>query len=88
MGCTSAAFFPGEAIAIQSEQVYERYMHYLTGCAKGSRIGYIGVDQFTLEKALSHVYARACAAGACRDKFAQRDAIPLLEPLHREGPCA
>ena len=39
-----------EAIAIQSEEVYERYMHYLTGCAKGFRVGYIDVNQFTLEK--------------------------------------
>jgi cyclopropane-fatty-acyl-phospholipid synthase len=39
-----------KAIAIQSEEVYERYMHYLTGCAKGFRIGYIDVNQFTLEK--------------------------------------
>ncbi|MCV7402124.1 class I SAM-dependent methyltransferase [Mycobacterium fragae] len=39
-----------KAIEIQSEEVYERYMHYLTGCAKGFRIGYIDVNQFTLEK--------------------------------------
>ena len=39
-----------EAIAIQSEEVYDRYMHYLTGCARGFRIGYIDVHQFTLEK--------------------------------------
>jgi cyclopropane-fatty-acyl-phospholipid synthase len=39
-----------EAIKIQSEEVYERYTHYLTGCAKGFRIGYIDVNQFTLEK--------------------------------------
>ncbi|WP_370329840.1 cyclopropane mycolic acid synthase family methyltransferase [Mycolicibacterium hippocampi] len=39
-----------EAIAIQSEEVYERYMHYLTGCADGFRIGYIDVNQFTLAK--------------------------------------
>jgi cyclopropane mycolic acid synthase MmaA2 len=25
-------------------------MHYLTGCAKGFRIGYIDVNQFTLGK--------------------------------------
>ena len=40
-----------EAIAIQSEEVYDRYMKYLTGCARMFRIGYIDVDQFTLEKA-------------------------------------
>jgi cyclopropane-fatty-acyl-phospholipid synthase len=39
-----------DAIAIQSEEVYERYMRYLTGCAKGFRVGYIDVNQFTLEK--------------------------------------
>ena len=39
-----------EAIAIQSEEVYERYMHYLTGCAKGFRTGNSDVNQFTLEK--------------------------------------
>jgi cyclopropane-fatty-acyl-phospholipid synthase len=39
-----------EAIEIQSEEVYERYMRYLTGCAKGFRIGYTDVIQFTLQK--------------------------------------
>ncbi len=39
-----------EAIRIQSEEVYERYMKYLTGCANGFRTGYIDVNQFTLEK--------------------------------------
>ena len=39
-----------DAIAIQSEEVYERYMKYLTGCADGFRTGYIDVNQFTLEK--------------------------------------
>jgi cyclopropane-fatty-acyl-phospholipid synthase len=39
-----------EAIAIQSEEVYERYMRYLTGCADMFRVGYIDVNQFTLEK--------------------------------------
>jgi cyclopropane-fatty-acyl-phospholipid synthase len=39
-----------EAIAIQSEEVYERYMRYLTGCADGFRVGYIDVNQFTLAK--------------------------------------
>jgi cyclopropane-fatty-acyl-phospholipid synthase len=38
-----------DAIAIQSEQVYERYMKYLTGCANMFRVGYIDVNQFTLE---------------------------------------
>jgi cyclopropane-fatty-acyl-phospholipid synthase len=39
-----------EAIAIQSEEVYERYMKYLTGCADLFREGYTDVCQFTLTK--------------------------------------
>ncbi|KUI36022.1 SAM-dependent methyltransferase [Mycobacterium sp. IS-1590] len=39
-----------EAVAIQSEEVYQRYMRYLTGCAKAFRDGYIDVNQFTLKK--------------------------------------
>jgi cyclopropane-fatty-acyl-phospholipid synthase len=39
-----------KAVAIQSEEVYERYMKYLTGCAKLFRQGYTDVNQFTLEK--------------------------------------
>jgi cyclopropane-fatty-acyl-phospholipid synthase len=39
-----------EAIEIHSEEMYERYMKYLTGCADLFRIGYIDVNQFTLEK--------------------------------------
>jgi cyclopropane-fatty-acyl-phospholipid synthase len=39
-----------EAIAIQSEEVYERYMKYLTGCAKLFRQGQTDVCQFTCEK--------------------------------------
>ena len=39
-----------EAIAIQSEEVYERYMKYLTGCANLFRKGYIDLNQFTLRK--------------------------------------
>jgi cyclopropane-fatty-acyl-phospholipid synthase len=39
-----------EAIAIQSEEVYERYMKYLTGCAELFRTGYTDVAQFTLVK--------------------------------------
>jgi cyclopropane-fatty-acyl-phospholipid synthase len=37
------------AIAIQSEKVYERYMKYLTGRARAFRIGYIDVNQVSLE---------------------------------------
>ncbi len=39
-----------EAIAIQSEEVYERYMKYLTGCADLFRKGYTDLNQFTLRK--------------------------------------
>ncbi len=39
-----------QAIAIQSEEVYEMYMKYLTGCAKVFRTGYVDCNQFTLEK--------------------------------------
>ncbi|OJZ65044.1 cyclopropane mycolic acid synthase family methyltransferase [Mycolicibacterium diernhoferi] len=39
-----------EAVAVQSEEVYERYMRYLTGCANGFRVGYIDVNQFTMTK--------------------------------------
>jgi cyclopropane-fatty-acyl-phospholipid synthase len=39
-----------EAIAVQSEEVYNRYMKYLTGCADMFRKGYIDVNQFTLQK--------------------------------------
>ena len=39
-----------EAIAVQSEEVYDRYARYLTGCAELFREGYIDVCQFTCEK--------------------------------------
>jgi len=39
-----------EAIAIQSEEVYETYMKYLTGCANLFRKGYTDLNQFTLRK--------------------------------------
>ncbi len=39
-----------EAVAVQSEEVYQRYMRYLTGCANGFRVGYIDVNQFTMTK--------------------------------------
>ena len=39
-----------EAIAVQSEEVYERYMKYLTGCADLFRDGYTDVGKFTLAK--------------------------------------
>ncbi|MCV7151150.1 cyclopropane mycolic acid synthase family methyltransferase [Mycolicibacterium pyrenivorans] len=39
-----------EAIAIQSQEVYDRYMKYLTGCADLFRDGYTDICQFTLQK--------------------------------------
>jgi len=39
-----------QAIEVQSEEVYARYMKYLTGCANQFRDGYSDVNQFTLEK--------------------------------------
>jgi cyclopropane-fatty-acyl-phospholipid synthase len=39
-----------KAIAIQSEEIYDRYMHYLTGCENFFRKGISNVGQFTLEK--------------------------------------
>ena len=42
--------YEDEAIAIQSEEVYQRYMKYLTGCADLFRNGYTDVCHFTLVK--------------------------------------
>jgi cyclopropane-fatty-acyl-phospholipid synthase len=39
-----------EAIAVQSQEVYDRYMKYLTGCADLFRQGYTDIAQFTLVK--------------------------------------
>jgi cyclopropane-fatty-acyl-phospholipid synthase len=39
-----------EAIAIQSEEVYDNYMKFLRGTADGFRDGYVDINQFTLEK--------------------------------------
>jgi cyclopropane-fatty-acyl-phospholipid synthase len=39
-----------DAIAITSEEVYDRYMHYLTGCADFFRRGICNIGQFTLVK--------------------------------------
>jgi cyclopropane-fatty-acyl-phospholipid synthase len=38
------------AIAVQSEEVYDRYMHYLTGCARLFELRQAEVNQFTLVK--------------------------------------
>jgi cyclopropane-fatty-acyl-phospholipid synthase len=38
------------AIAAQSQEVYDRYMKYLTGCADLFRGGYLDICRFTLEK--------------------------------------
>jgi cyclopropane-fatty-acyl-phospholipid synthase len=39
-----------DAIALQSQEMYERYLRYLTGCADLFRDGYTDVCQFTLTK--------------------------------------
>jgi cyclopropane-fatty-acyl-phospholipid synthase len=39
-----------EAVAVTSEEIYERYMKYLTGCADFFRRGITNVGQFTLAK--------------------------------------
>lgn len=39
-----------KAVALQSEEVYDKYMHYLTGCENFFRKGVTNVGQFTLEK--------------------------------------
>jgi cyclopropane-fatty-acyl-phospholipid synthase len=39
-----------KAIEITSEEVYERFMKYLTGCADLFRQGYTDVCQFTCAK--------------------------------------
>lgn len=48
----SAALEAGqdEAVELQSQEVYDRYMRYLTGCAELFRDGYTDVCQFTLTK--------------------------------------
>ena len=38
------------AIAVQSQEVYDRYMHYLTGCEDFFRRGVCNVGQFTMVK--------------------------------------
>jgi cyclopropane-fatty-acyl-phospholipid synthase len=38
------------AIAAQSQEVYDRYIKYLTGCVRLFREGYTSVNQFTLQK--------------------------------------
>ena len=52
LDCWSAALEANRdlAVAIQSEEVYERYMRYLTGCAEMFADGYVDVCQFTLTK--------------------------------------
>jgi cyclopropane-fatty-acyl-phospholipid synthase len=39
-----------EALALQGQEVYDRYMRYLTGCAELFREGYTDICQFTLKK--------------------------------------
>ncbi|GAB2531209.1 cyclopropane mycolic acid synthase family methyltransferase [Nocardia heshunensis] len=39
-----------EAVRLTSEEVYQRYLKYLTGCAHYFRAGHLDVMQFTLQK--------------------------------------
>jgi cyclopropane-fatty-acyl-phospholipid synthase len=39
-----------EAVAITSDEIYDRYMKYLTGCADFFRRGITNIGQFTLVK--------------------------------------
>jgi cyclopropane-fatty-acyl-phospholipid synthase len=39
-----------EAVALQGEEMYERYMKYLTGCSNFFHKGYTDLCQFTLKK--------------------------------------
>ncbi|OBH74217.1 SAM-dependent methyltransferase, partial [Mycobacterium intracellulare] len=39
-----------QALAIQSQEIYDKYMHYLTGCENFFRKGISNVGQFTLVK--------------------------------------
>jgi cyclopropane-fatty-acyl-phospholipid synthase len=50
IGVTLRPHRRAEAIERQSEEVYERYKKYLTGCADLFRSGHIDVNQFTPEK--------------------------------------
>jgi cyclopropane-fatty-acyl-phospholipid synthase len=50
MWATNLAANREQAIAITSVEVYDRYMHYLTGCADFFRRGITNVGQFTLVK--------------------------------------
>jgi cyclopropane-fatty-acyl-phospholipid synthase len=50
IGVTLRPHRRAEAIELQSEEVYQRYMKYLTGCADLFRSGHIDVNQFTPEK--------------------------------------
>ncbi|MFR9751370.1 cyclopropane mycolic acid synthase family methyltransferase [Nocardia sp. 004] len=52
LDCWAAALrsHRAEAIALASEEVYDRYQKYLTGCAEQFRAGRINVVQFTMVK--------------------------------------
>jgi cyclopropane-fatty-acyl-phospholipid synthase len=50
MWATNLAGARDEAIATTSNEVYERYMRYLTGCADFFRRGISELGQFTLTK--------------------------------------
>jgi cyclopropane-fatty-acyl-phospholipid synthase len=47
---TNLAANRDRAVQVQSQEVYDRFMKYLTGCAELFRNGSIDINQFTLEK--------------------------------------
>lgn len=47
---TALAANKDQAIAVQSQQVYDRYDEYLNGCVRLFREGYTSVHQYTLQK--------------------------------------
>ena len=55
------------AIAFQSQQVCDRYIKYVTGCANLFREGYTDVDQFTWAKQFN----ADALAGSADERVAQ-----------------
>jgi cyclopropane-fatty-acyl-phospholipid synthase len=47
---TNLAAARTQAIALTSKEIYDVYMHYLTGCARYFRSGHLDVVQFTCQK--------------------------------------
>jgi hypothetical protein len=69
-----------QAIALQSQEVYDRYMKYLTGCAQLFRDGYTDVDQFTCDK------VRLAARGRSLTGVARRRVAGMLPTAEAPRP--